>query len=129
VAVWFVLHGHKQFRRRWVKPEDPRSMRQRRWRARLSAASGRYSRKLTKEQQDAYIAAGEKRRSCPRLGQSAVLTGRQYSVGKECAVHADEESNKVTITRAKVLQLRPLTKTYRFFAVSSRNPCTSAVHH
>ena len=88
--MWFVLPGNKQFRRRWVMPNDPRSLRQRRWRARLGAASGRYSRSLTEEQRDACIAVGAKRRSRPRLGQSGALTGQQYSVGKECATYARE---------------------------------------
>jgi len=68
-----------------VKPNDPRSWRQRRWRARLTAASRKYSHSLNEKQQDACVAAGAKRRSRPRLGQSGPLTGQQYSVGKECA--------------------------------------------
>jgi hypothetical protein len=102
--VWFVLRGNKQFRRRWVKPNDPRSLRQRRWRARLSAASRRYSHSLTEKERNACIADGSKRRSRPRLGQSGALTGQQYSVGKECAAYAREEVCKVTTTRAKVPQ-------------------------
>ena len=110
--VWFVLRGHKQFRRRWVKPNDPGSWKQRRWRARLSAASRRYSRSLTQKQQEACIAAGAKRRSHPRLSQSGPLTGQQYSVGKECAAHAEKELRNVTIIRTKVLQRHGLAKTH-----------------
>ena len=108
--VWFVLRGNKQFRRRWVKPADPRSLRQRRWRNRLSAASKRYSHSLTENQRDACITAGAKRRSRPRLGQSGALTGQQYSVGKECAAYAREEACKVTMTRAKVPRPQGLAK-------------------
>jgi hypothetical protein len=95
--VWFVLRGNQQCRRRWVKPTDPRSVRQRRWRARLSAASKRYSRSLTEEQRDACIAAGMKRRSRARLGQSGALTGQQYSVGKECAAYAGKVRCKASV--------------------------------
>ena len=95
-----------------MKPNDPSTLRQRRWRARLSAASRRYSRSLTEEQRDACIAAGAKRRSRPRLGQSGALTGQQYSVGKECVAHAEEEIRKATMTRAKVPQPQRLTKTH-----------------
>src|ERR1035437_812988 len=109
--VWFVLRGNKQFRRRWVKPNDPHSLRQRRWRARLSAASKRYSHSLTENQRDACIIAGAKRWSRPRLGQSGALTGQQYSVGKECAAYAREEACKVTMTRAKVPRPQGLAKT------------------
>ena len=108
--VWFVLRGNKQFRRRWVKLADPRSLRQRRWRNRLSAASKRYSHSLTENQRDACITAGAKRRSRPRLGQSGALTGQQYSVGKECAAYAREEACKVTMTRAKVPRPQGLAK-------------------
>ena len=110
--VWFVLHGNHQFRRRWVKPNDPRTLRPRRWRARLSAASSRYSHSLTEVQQDACIVAGAKRRSRPRLGQSGALTGQQYSVGKECAAYARAEASKVTMARAKVPQPHRHTKTH-----------------
>ena len=110
--VWFVLRGNQQCRCRWVKPTDPRSVRQRRWRARLSTASKRYSRSLTEEQRDACIAAGMKRRSRPRLGQAGALTGQQYSVGKECAAYAEEVMRKATMTRAKVLQPQRLAKAH-----------------
>jgi hypothetical protein len=54
------------------------------WRARLAAASKSYNEALTDDQQDACIAAGAKRRTRPRLGQSGQQTGQQYWVGKEC---------------------------------------------
>ena len=77
--VFYLLHG-KQFRRLWNKPQDPRTPSQRYWRARLGAASRKYSATLTDEQQDACIAAGAKRRSRPRLGQWGWLTGQQFWV-------------------------------------------------
>ncbi len=110
--VWFVLRGNKQFRRRWVKPNDRCWLGQRRWRGRLSAASRRYSHSLTEKERNACIAAGSKRRSRPRLDQSGALTGQQYSVGKECAAHAREEVCKVTTTRAIVPQPQRLTKAH-----------------
>jgi hypothetical protein len=85
--VWYV-RGGKQCRRRWAKPKDPRTPKQRHWRARLGAASRKYSHALTDKQQDACIAAGAKRRSRPRLDQSGWLTGQQYLVQRECASKA-----------------------------------------
>ena len=80
--IWFVRYG-KQIRRPYVRPHDPRTPAQLRSRARLSAASRKYSYSLTEKQQDACIAAGAKRRSRPRLGQSGPLTGQQYSIRRE----------------------------------------------
>jgi hypothetical protein len=82
--VWYVWNGHQR-RRRWLKPFDPKTAKQLAWRAHLAAASKAYSEALTKEQQDACIAAGAKRRTRPRLGQSGQETGQQYWVGKECS--------------------------------------------
>jgi hypothetical protein len=81
--VWYVWHG-QQWRRRWFKPFDPKTDRQRTWRGRLTVASKAYNETLTDEQQDACIAAGTKRRTRPRLGQSGPQTGQQYWVGKDC---------------------------------------------
>jgi hypothetical protein len=78
-----VRDGH-QWLRRWLKGFDPKTAKQLAWRARLAAASTAYSAGLTDEQQDACIAAGAKRRTRPRLGQSGSQTGHQYWVGKEC---------------------------------------------
>jgi hypothetical protein len=80
--IWFVRHG-KQIRRPYVRPHAPRTPRQLRSRARLSAASRKYSHSLTQKQQHARIAAGAKLRSRPRLGQSGPLTGQQYSIRKQ----------------------------------------------
>ena len=108
--VWYVLGGSKQCRRRWVKPKDPRSLRQRRWRTRLGAASSKYSHSLTDEQQDACNAEGAKRRSRPRLDQSGRLTGQQHFVGKECAGNAGGGKRKVTMVMGKVPQSQRLTQ-------------------
>ena len=81
--VWYVRNGH-QWRRRWVKGFDPKTARQRAWRARLAATSQAYDEVLTEEQRKACIAEGAKRRTRPRLGQSGRQAGQQYWVGKEC---------------------------------------------
>ena len=81
--VWYVRNGH-QWRRRWVKGADPKTARQRAWRARLAAASKAYNEVLTEEQRRACIAEGAKRRTRPRLGQSGRQSGQLYWVGKEC---------------------------------------------
>jgi hypothetical protein len=100
--VWYML-GRKQFRRLWVKPRDPRTPSQRQWRARLGAASKNYSQTLSDEQQDACVVAGAKVQSRPRLGQSGLLTGQQYWVGKECARNARERVRNAE-THVKSLQ-------------------------
>ena len=82
--VWYVWNG-QQWRRGWFKPFDPMTAKQLAWRAHLAAASKAYNEVLTDEQQDACIAAGAKRRTQPRLGQSGPQTGQQYWVGKECS--------------------------------------------
>jgi hypothetical protein len=82
--VWYVRDG-LQWRRPWIKPFDPKTAKQRAWRAHLAAASKAYNELLTDEQQEACIAAGAKRRCRPRLGDSGTQTGQQYWVGKECS--------------------------------------------
>lgn len=69
--TWYVLGG-KQHRRVYVKLEDPQTQKQRRWRARFSAASRKYSQSLTDEQHDACIAAGAKLPCRRRLGFSGL---------------------------------------------------------
>jgi hypothetical protein len=81
--VWYVWKGH-QWRRRWLKPYDPKTPRQVYWRARLAAASKAYSQGLTQEQRQACIAAGAQRKTRPRLGQSSKKTGQLYWVGEQC---------------------------------------------
>jgi len=85
--VWYVRNG-KQFRRLWSRPRDPRTPLQLLCRARLGAASIRYSEGLTDGQRDACIAAGARLQSRPRLLQSGPLTGPQYLVRQECATKA-----------------------------------------
>jgi hypothetical protein len=75
--VWYVWNG-QQWRRRWVKPFDPKTPRQRAWRARVAEVSKAYSATLTDEQQDACIAEGAKRQTRKRLGQSGPETGHQW---------------------------------------------------
>ena len=79
----------QQLRRLYVKPKDPRTTKQLRWRARFGAASRKYSEKLTDAQQDACIAAGAKLPCRRRLGPSGHLTGHQYWVRKECTGKAE----------------------------------------
>jgi hypothetical protein len=85
--IWYVRNG-QQFRRLWSRPRDPRTPRQLYWRARLAAASKRYSQGLTDGQQGLCIAAGARLQSLPRLFQSGPLTGQQYWVRQECARQA-----------------------------------------
>ena len=84
--VYFVVNG-KQFRRRYVVPTDPRTPKQLRYRAALSAASKAWGRSngLTEAQRDAYCAQAARVQSRGRLGQSGPLTGHQHFVGLSCA--------------------------------------------
>jgi hypothetical protein len=98
--VWY-LRGNKRFRRLYVKLRDPRTPRQLRWRARFGAASQKYSHSLTQEQREAFIAAGAKFRTRPRLAQSGRLTGQQYSIRREYAANAAARAQSAeTITKA-----------------------------
>jgi hypothetical protein len=106
--VWFVRHG-KQLRRVWVKPRDPRTPKQRRWRARLAAVSAAYSEQLTDAQQDACIAAGAKLRCRKRLGSSGDLTGHQYWVHKKLKGKTARRGQKAAGT-TQVPHLQALTK-------------------
>jgi hypothetical protein len=107
--VFYRLPGGKQCRRRWVRPKDPHTPAQVRNRARLAAASRRYSSVLTQREMEAFIAAGATCRSSPRLGQSGPLTGQQYSVRREYAAHAaGKEQN--TIIPAKVPKPQLVTR-------------------
>jgi len=81
--VWYVWKGH-QWRRRWLKPYDPKTPKQVYWRARLAAASKAYGEGLTQEQRRVCIAAGAQRKTRRRLGQSGKVTGQQYWVGEQC---------------------------------------------
>lgn len=81
----FYMRGRKQYRRRWVKPRDPRMPGQLRSRARFGAASKAWSRRLTEELRREWRVAGAKVRSRPRLSQSGKLTGQTHFVGRNCA--------------------------------------------
>jgi hypothetical protein len=106
------VRSNKQRRRLYVKPINPRTSKQQRWRARFGDASRKYSHSLTDEQQDACIAAVAKLRSRPRLGQSGPLTGQQFSIRKEYATNADARIQQPGAT-AKVPKLQRLTKQYK----------------
>jgi hypothetical protein len=95
--VYYLLPGNKQCRRRWVRPKDPRTHVQVRNRARLAAASRKYSSALTDQERDARIIAGAKLRSRKRLGQSGPLTGNQYSVRREYAANAAQKVQNTQI--------------------------------
>jgi hypothetical protein len=90
--IWY-LRGSKQCRRRYARPNDPKTPRQLYWRALLGAASREYSRSLTAERRAACIAAGKKLQSRPRLGLSGPLTGQLYWVRQECGGKAEEGSS------------------------------------
>jgi hypothetical protein len=82
--VWY-LRGNRQCRRRWAKPNDPRTPAQLRSRARLAAASTEYSTALTEQQRQVCIAAGARQQSRLRLRQSGKLTGQLHWVKQRCA--------------------------------------------
>jgi hypothetical protein len=107
--VFYVLPGNKLCRRRWVRPKDPRIPAQLHNRVRFGAASRSYSAALTKQEREACIAAGARRQSRRRLGQSGPLTGQQYLVHKEYATRA---VGKVESTRmpAKAPQPQKVTR-------------------
>ena len=106
------VRGNKQYRRLYVKPTNPRTTRQKRWRDRFGAASKKYSHSLTDEQQDACIAEGAKLRSRRRLGQSGPLTGQQYSIRREYAANTNARLQQPEGT-AKVPQLQRVTRKYK----------------
>ena len=78
--VYYVLPGGKQWRRRWVRPKDPRTAAQLQNRARLGGASHGYGARLSEVERTSCTAAGAQRQSRPRLGKSGPLTGQQYWV-------------------------------------------------
>ena len=102
--VYYLLPGNKQCRRRWVRPKDPRTPAQRQNRARLATASRKYSTVLTEPARDACIAAGAKRQSRRRMGQSGPLTGQQYLVHK---AYVKTAAAKVQNTRIPAQMPKP----------------------
>ena len=107
--VFYLLPGGKQCRRRWVRPKDLRTPAQVRNRARLAAASRKYSTGLTGRELEAFIAAGARRRTRRRLGQSGPLTGQQYLVRREYAANAERRMQNTEIP-AKVLKPQRVTR-------------------
>jgi hypothetical protein len=107
--VWY-LWRNQQRRHVYFKPADPATSKQRRWRARFRAASRKYSKLLTDEQQDACIAAGAKLPCRPRLGPSGYLTGQQYLIRKEYAAKEEPRLRRAKLT-AEVPQLQIVTET------------------
>ena len=105
------MRDGKQIRRRYVRLHEPRTLAQLRSRARLSAASRKYSYSLTEKQQNACIAAGAKRRSRPRLGQSGPLTGQQYSIRRQYALQKAHGNRINTALAPQVLQSQKLKRT------------------
>ena len=91
------MRGNKLCRRRWVKPRDPRTPTQLRYRAALTAAAKAWSDSplLTEEDRKAWCAAAKKLRSRPRLAQSGPLTGQLYFV----AVNAERLLRGLEILR------------------------------
>ena len=106
------VRGSKQHRRLYIKPTNPRTYKQERWRARFRAASSKYSQSLTDEQRDACIAEGAKLRSRPRMRQSGPLTGQQYSIRKEYAANPAARMRKPPAT-SKMLQPQRVARKYK----------------
>ena len=105
--VWYVRKG-KQFRRLWVRPRDPRTPLQLLCRARLGAASKRYSQGLTGGRQNANSAPSAWPQSRPRLFQSGPLTRQQLAVRQECATKPAAEARSAG-TVAKPLQTQGIS--------------------
>ena len=108
--IWFVRHG-KQIRRPYIVPHDPRTPAQLGSRARLSAASRRYSYSLTEKERNACIAAGARRQSRPRLFQSGPLTGQQYSISKQYALQKAHDKGLRLALAPQLLQPQRLKVT------------------
>ena len=104
------MRGGKQCRRRYTCPKDPRTPAQLDRRARLKAASRKYSRVLTEEDRQACIAAGAKRRSRPRLAQWGWLTGQQDRVHKETTQGNAGVKGKNAQTAPEVAQPQGVTR-------------------
>jgi hypothetical protein len=106
--VWY-LRGGKQRRRLYVKPQDPRTPRQRYWRAKFGAASSKYSHALTQEERRACILAASKLRSRPRLAQSGPLNGQHYSIRRDYSPPAAERPTD-TKKRINPLQTKGVSR-------------------
>jgi len=106
------VRGNRQYRRLYARPTDPRTLKQKRWRARFGDASSKYSQSLTDEQQDARIAAGRSCGAGHAWAQSGLLTGQQYSIRKEFTANAESRKQKPAQAE-KVPQLQRLTRNTR----------------
>ena len=129
--IWYVKNG-EQLRRLWTRPRDPRTPLQLQCRARLAAASKRYSQGLPDGQQEACIAAGAKLQSRPRLFRSGPLTGQQYWVRQQCAGKAAVNA-PIAGTVAKPLQTQGISAStwehYHSPAVVLPGPCRRPTAH
>ena len=83
----YYMRGPNLCRRKYVRPKDPRTPRQLRARAALTAASKAWScnPQLTEEHRREWRVAGAKVQSRPRLYQSGPLTGQMYFVALNCS--------------------------------------------
>jgi hypothetical protein len=77
----FYMRGRRLCRRLYVVPRDVRTAARRRTRGAFGAISKAWSQVLTEEQRQAWIVAGAKVESHPRLWQSGPLTGEMHFEG------------------------------------------------
>ncbi len=118
--VWFVRY-RKQFRRLYVRPHDPRTPAQLRSRARLSAASAKYSCFVTEKERHACIAAGARLRTRRRLFQFGPLTGQQYSIRRQYALErAHGRGIKTAIAPQVLLRQEVKRTTWERFQTATR---------
>ncbi len=77
-----------------------------------AAASKAYNELLSDEQLDACIAAGAKRRTRTRLGQSGPETGQQCWVGKECSEKPSGPKWRIAFRNARCYRghMKPVLK-------------------
>ena len=134
--VWYMI-GSKQYRRRYARPRDPRTLEQVRSRTRFGAVSRRYSDSLTDEQQDAHIATGAKLRTRKRMGSSGPMTGHQHWMKTESARQEAVVKAKRAQFASQVQQPQPLPRptsdthpihtgnTRATHAATTRQPCGS----
>jgi hypothetical protein len=94
-----------------TRTERRRTPAQLRSRARLSAASRKYSCSLTEKQRSACIATGAARRTRPRLYQSGPMTGQQYWISNEYALQEAHGDAITTAIAPQVLQPQRLKVT------------------
>jgi hypothetical protein len=81
----YYMRGNKQFRRRYVRPRDPRTPAQLRVRQTFGAAAKAWSSPgLSQQERQDVRTAAKKVQSRPRLRQSGHLFGQQYFVGQAC---------------------------------------------